>query len=316
VRARAAAALVGGQLVGEDRELRTVAPLDRAGPDDLAYATGPLPAGCAAGVLLATRPTAGRTVIVVADPRAAFAKLLHALFPEVHAPGVHPGAFVHPTATLGEGVVVYPGCWVGPGCEIGADTVLFPNVVVYPGTRVGPGCRVHAGAVLGADGFSTVADGGRPLRVPQVGRLVLGARVDVGANTCIDRGALDDTVVEDDVKLDDLVLIGHNCHLGRGALVAGQAGLGGSTSVGAGAVLGGQVGTADHARIGAGARVAAGAGIASRVPAGETWMGRPAGPASRTRRAWAALRHLPELVGDVRALAKRVSSLEQARRDD
>ncbi len=296
MRARAAAALVGGQLVGEDRELRTVAPLDRAGPDDLAYATGPLPAGCAAGVLLATRPTAGRTVIVVADPRAAFAKLLHALFPEVHAPGVHPG--------------------VGPGCEIGADTVLFPNVVVYPGTRVGPGCRVHAGAVLGADGFSTVADGGRPLRVPQVGRLVLGARVDVGANTCIDRGALDDTVVEDDVKLDDLVLIGHNCHLGRGALVAGQAGLGGSTSVGAGAVLGGQVGTADHARIGAGARVAAGAGIASRVPAGETWMGRPAGPASRTRRAWAALRHLPELVGDVRALAKRVSSLEQARRDD
>lgn len=313
MKASEVAAGVGGRLTGPDRPFRTVAPLERAGPDELAFAMDAVPEESAAGVLIAKAALPGRTVVVVDDPRRAFARLLYALFPEAHEPGVHPGAFVHPTATLGDGVVVYPGCWVGPDCEIGARTILFPNAVLYPGVKLGPDSRVHAGAVLGADGFSYVAGKRGPVRVPQVGGLVAGARVEVGANTCIDRGALDDTVLADDVKIDDLVLVGHNCDLGRGVLVAGQAGLGGSTRVGDGAVFGGQAGTADHATIGAGARVAAGAGVSRNVPPGATWAGRPGQAAGPMRRTWAALRHLPELVREVRDLAKRVSALESDR---
>jgi UDP-3-O-[3-hydroxymyristoyl] glucosamine N-acyltransferase len=296
--AGALAALVGGRLCGvaEDAELRGFASLQRAGPGDIAFAERVAPADCAAGLLLVRQALAGRPCLVVEEPRRAFALLLRTLMPEEPRPGVHPRATVDPSAILGEGVVIEAGCVVGADCVIGDRSVLFANVVLYPGTILGPDCRIHAGAVLGCEGFSFVAGPQGPEKMPQRGRLILGARVEVGANSALDRGALDDTVIGDDVKIDKLVLVGHNAQLGRGVILAGQVGLAGSVSIGPGALLGGQVGVADHATIGAGARIGAQSGLSGTVPPGEALLGTPAMPLRLTRRIYAALRHLPALV--------------------
>ena len=291
--AGALAALVGGRLTGDDRPFSAVAPLLRAGPDDLSFAEKAPPADCRAGVLLARQELPGRCVILVDDPRRAFAAALRALFPEEQPSGVHPRATVDPTATLGADVVIHAGCVIGPRCTIGDRSVLFPNVVLYADTHLGPDCRIHAGAVLGADGFSYVRGPAGPEKMPQRGALRLGARVEVGANTTIDRGALDDTTIGDDCKLDNLVQVGHNVTLGRGVLLAGQAGLAGSVSIGDGAILAGQAGVADHVHIGAGAIVGAQAGVSNTVAPGEAVLGTPAMPLRLARRVFAVWRQLP-----------------------
>ena len=309
--ASALAALVGGTLCGPDRAFSGVAPLDAAGPGDLAFSAGP-PSGAAA-VLLAREGAPDRTVVVVDDPRLAFARALQHLFPAAHPPGIQAGAYVHPTARVGAGAVVYPGAYVGPNCVLGDRVVVHPHAVLYPGVVLGPDTVVHAGAVLGADGFAYAASPEGPVKVPQIGGLRVGARAEIGANSCVDRGALGDTTLGEDCKLDDLVLVAHNCQLGRAVLVAGQAGLAGSTVVGDGVIIGGQAGTADHVEVGAGARVAAGAGLHTDVAPGETVMGRPAGPAGQVRRAWALGRRLPEIWSELRSLRRRVEALERGR---
>lgn len=295
MRASELALWVGGRLEGPDRPFAGVAPLERAGPEELAFATDRVPEGCGAGVLLVREAIPGRTAVVVAQPRLAFARLLGLLFPEVHPPGVSPAAHVDPSARLGERVVVYPGVFVGADCEIGADTVLFPNVVLYPGTVLGARCRVHAGAVLGADGFAYHATPEGPVKVPQVGRVRIGDDVEIGANTTVDRASLDETVLGNGTKLDNLVQIGHNVQLGRGVIIAAQSGLSGSVVLEDGVVLAGQAGVADHVRLGAGAVVGAQSGVTADVPAGQTVLGSPAMPVRLARRVFAAWRHLPEM---------------------
>jgi len=267
-----------------------------------------------AGVVIARAAAPGATTLLAADPRGAFLDALALLFPVEPPGGVMPGAHVHPEATLGPDVTIHPGAVVGAGCVIGAGSVVFANAVLYPGTVLGRGVRVHAGAVLGADGFSYHPGPDGPRRMPHLGRVVIEDGVEIGANTCIDRGALSDTVVGAHSKLDNLVQVGHNGRLGRAVLLAGQVGLSGSVTVGDGAVLGGQAGVADHRRIGAGARVGAQAGVGRDVPAGETVLGTPAEPAGRRRRVWVALRRLPELARAVERLAARVAALEDGAR--
>jgi len=307
--ASALATLVGGTLHGEDRPFVGVAPADRAGPTELAFVQDGRESR--AGVLLARSARTGTSVVVVEDPRLAFATALRHLFPDAHPEGVQPGAFVHPSARLGPGVVVYPGAYVGPDCVLGDRVVIHANAVLYPGVRLGAGSVVHAGAVVGCDGFSYVPGASGLVKMPQLGGVEVGADVEIGANACVDRGALDPTRVGDGTKIDDLVLVGHNAQVGRSVVLAGQVGLAGSTTIGDGSVLGGQAGTADHVEIGAGARVGAGAGVRSPVGAGEAVLGRPARPASETRRVWAHLRRLPELWTELRALRRRVEALER-----
>lgn len=289
--AAAVAELVGGVLDGDDRPIALLAPLDRAGPDALAFHDKGDPG--AAGVLLSRLPIPGRTVVVVADPLAAMIAVVDALLPETPAAGpahVHPTARVDPSAVLGAGVVV------GADCVVGAGTVLFPNVVLYPRTRVGARCRVHAGTVLGADGFRFHPSARGLLKVPHAGGVRVGDDVEIGANCTVDRGFLGDTVLGDGCKLDDQVHVGHNVELGKYVVIAAQTGISGSCRVGDGALLGGQVGVADHASIGAGARIGAQSGVHGEIPAGEAWLGTPAAPLARMRRVYAALRYLPDLV--------------------
>ena len=305
MRASELASLVGGVLHGADAELVGVAPLERAGPAHCAFALR-LPVQTGAGVLLAPEPVPGVSTVVVADPKAAFIQLLRRLFPEVHPSGVHPGASVDPAARLGPGVVIYPGAYVGPEVEVGADTVILPNAVLIRGTVVGAGCVIGPGAVLGHAGFGLHPGPGGPVPVPQVGRVVLGDRVGIGANSCVDRAFLEETRLGAASQLDNLVQVGHNCQIGQGVVMAAQVGLSGSVTVGDGAVLAGQAGVADHVTIGAGAQLGGQAGANHDLASGERWMGTPAMPLRLFARIAAASKQLPELIRRVRHLEKRL----------
>jgi len=317
------AVLVGGRLVGPDRSFSGVGPLQGATATELAFAEGAVPAGCQAGVLLVRQAVEGRSCVVVAAPKAAFITVLGRLFPEeeglLRQPRgagagegatwveavVHAGATVDGTARLGVGAVVHAGAFVGAHCQIGAGTVLYPNVVLYPGTVVGARCRIHAGAVLGADGFSYEPGPRGPVKVPQVGRVVVGDDVEIGPNSVVDRAFLDQTRLGDGAKLDALVMVAHNCQVGRGAVLAAQVGLAGSVRVGEGAMVGGQAGVADHRSIGDGAMVAAQSGVGRDVPPGEVVLGSPAIPMRMARRVNAVLHRLPALLERLRALERK-----------
>jgi UDP-3-O-[3-hydroxymyristoyl] glucosamine N-acyltransferase len=300
---------LGLPLVGPDRAITAVAPLDAAGPEALAYAEGAVSGE--AGCLITKAPIEGRSVIVAADPKLAFIRALALLFPEARVAGVHPSAVVEgqlgqdvtvgANAVIGAGAVIGDRVWigegviVGPGCVVGDDTRLFPKVVLYPGVLIGRRCRVHAGAVLGADGFSYHPTAHGPVKVPQVGGLVIEDEVEIGANTCIDRAFLTETRIGRGAKLDNLVQIGHNVRLGPACVIAAQVGVAGSTTFGAGVLVGGQAGFTEHLNVGDGARVAAGSGVIRDVPARETWLGVPAMPSRQARRILAALKDLPDL---------------------
>ena len=310
MRASDLASLVGGVLHGPDVDLVGVAPLEHAGSADCAFAER-LPARSDAGVLLASEPVPGRCTVVTPDPKGAFVVLLRRLFPEVHPKGVQPGANVDPSARLAPGVVVYPGAYVGPDVELGADTVVLPNAVLLRGTVVGAGCVVGPGAVLGHAGFGLHPGPRGPEPVPQVGRVVLGDGVGVGANSCVDRAFLEQTRLGDATQLDNLVQVGHNCRVGRGVIMAAQVGLSGSVTVGDGAVLAGQAGVADHVTIGPGAQLGGQAGANHDLAGGERWMGTPAIPLRLAAKVFAASKQLPDLLRRVRRLEKRLSDLDQ-----
>jgi len=197
---------------------------------------------------------------------------------------VDPSAFIHATATI------HPGAVIMADCVIGENTVIFPNVVLYPGTQVGEGCRIHAGSVIGADGFSYHPTPNGPVKVPQIGRVIIESGVEIGANTTIDRAFLAATVIGKNSKLDNLVHVGHNCTLGEAVIIAAQSGLSGSVRVDDGSIMGGQVGIIEHITVGSNARIGAQSGVSRHVDPGQTVLGTPAEPAMKMKRIYAALR--------------------------
>ncbi len=252
-----------------------------------------------------SRPPAGCAVLVTPSPLAAYALAAGRL----HRPRRHPagGPMVHPDAELEEGVSLAPGVTIGPGAMIGAGTHIAPGAVVGPGVAIGRDSyigsnasisfallgdrvRVHAGASIGEPGFGAVAGPRGVVDVPQLGRVIVQDGVTVGANTCIDRGAYEDTVIGENTKIDNLVQIGHNVIIGRNCVLASFTGISGSVTIGDGCMFGGRAGIADHLTIGSGARVAASGGVMHDIPPGETWGGTPARPIRRWMRetAWLA----------------------------
>lgn len=274
----------------------------------------------AAGVVivsadLADQVPSGSAAIVVGEPQAAFRRVLLELHPE-HAtdPGIDPtarvsgGARIHESASVGPYAVVEDGVVVGPRCRIGAHavigrgTTLAEDVIVHAGatlySEVAVGARavIHSGARVGKPGFGFVWDDGGHRRVPQVGGCIVGADVEIGANSTIDRGALGDTVIGAGTKIDNLVHVGHNVQIGEHVIIIAQVGVSGSTRVGDGAILAGQAGISGHLEIGAGARVGAQAGVIGDIPAGETVSGYPARPHREALRAQASVFRLPEVM--------------------
>ena len=245
-------AALGGTLEGDAAQsINALAPLESAGPQDLSFLSNPryqqqLAASQAACVIVAPAlrdaARARGACIVADDPYVYFARATQ-LWKKHHSPPVQPG--VHPSAVVDGAAVVDPSASVGPlcvverGAHIGADTVLKSRVTVGENCHIGARCIVHAGVVIGADGFGFAQQNGEWIKIEQLGAVRIGDDVEIGANTCIDRGALQDTVIEDGVKLDNLVQVGHNVHIGRHSAMAGCVGIAGSATIGAHCTVGG-----------------------------------------------------------------------------
>ena len=203
------------------------------------------------------------------------------------------------------------GCQVGDAVEIGAASRLFPRVTIYPGCCLGQRVLVHSGAVIGADGFGIVQDDGTWRKIPQVGRVMIGDDVEIGANTCIDRGALDDTVVEDGVKLDNLIQIAHNVHIGAHTAIAGCTGIAGSTRIGKHCMIGGAAGIVGHIDIADRVIILARAVVTKSIAQAGTYGGNPAEHSRSWARNMAQLRHLDALRERVRHIEHQLSPPEE-----
>jgi UDP-3-O-[3-hydroxymyristoyl] glucosamine N-acyltransferase len=239
----------------------------------------------------------GKTLIRVPNPQWAFAQVLGLIDQQRqhHPKGVHPKAHVEPSATIGAGTVVYPGCYIGHNARVGKDCLIYPNVVLREDTEVGDQVIIHAGAVLGADGYGFATLEGRHHKIPQIGRVVIENDVEIGANVTIDRATTGETRVGTGTKIDNLVHIAHNVHIGRDCLIVAQAGLAGSTKVGHRVTLGGQVGIVGHLTIGDGAVIAAQSGIMNDVEPGAVLFGSPARPHKQAMKLQAIYGRLEEI---------------------
>ena len=331
--AAAIAAAVSGRLVGDAAATVTgIAPLERAGENDLSFFAAPRYAAlfeksraAVALVAPALADAAGqvRARVIVEKPHEALLTLL----PRLYAP-VSRDAGIHPTARLGHGVTVADGATIGAyvvvedGASIGAgswleshvvvgrrvvvgrDCHLHPGVVLYSGARLGDRVQLHSGARIASDGYGYVFRHGAHEKIPHVGRCIIEDDVEIGANTTIDRGSIDDTVIGAGTKIDNLVQIGHNVRIGTLCLIMAQVGVAGSTHIGDGVIIAGQAGIGGHIEIGDRARIGGQAGVFGSVPAGETWSGYPARPHRESLRAQAALFKLSSMI---RALEKLVS---------
>lgn len=328
------AAQVGGRLVGDGNVvLYGVAPLDRAGAGELSFLAharyGAWFASSRAGAVVMapqfeTLSGAPQTRIIVDKPMDAMVSLLARFHRrEPRAEGVHPTAAVAGTATIGTGVTIDPhavigehvvigdGCWiganstVGAGSTLGRDVRLHANATVYPFTELGDRVVLHSGARVGREGFGFVPQATGPVRIPHVGRCVLEHDVEIGANSCVDRGSVDDTIIGAGTKIDNLVQIGHNVRMGRMCFCAAQVGVAGSTRIEDGVQVGGQAGISGHLTVGSRATVAAQAGVFGDIPAGETWSGYPARPHKEQLRAQAAVSRLSRILRPLEQLLRK-----------
>lgn len=334
---------LGAEITGDPTvSLTGFAPADTARAGDLTFAETEdyfrrADQSAASAILVGNHQalTSGKTLLRVPNPRVAFAKALPLFFPEpVFAPGVHPSAVVAPSARVDASAHVGPGCvvgdrtvigprcvleggnHVGADCRLGEDTRLFPNVVVYARSQIGRRVRIHAGTAVGSDGFGYVLDQGRHLKVPQIGNVIIGDDVEIGANVTIDRGALGPTVIGEGTKIDNLVQIAHNVVLGSHCILCGQVGISGSTKVGNYTTLAGQVGLAGHLNIGSRVMLAAQSGVMHNIADGEKWLGTPAQPDRQMKRAYLALQRLPELLRRVSQLEKQLGADSAAPPED
>jgi UDP-3-O-[3-hydroxymyristoyl] glucosamine N-acyltransferase len=234
-------------------------------------------------------------LLTVDDPHWGYAMVAKAFYPEIDNDGEQQSELVDSTAELGPGVMIGPGVVIGRGAELGANCRIGANAVIGPAVRLGENCvvgsgasiryclagnsvRIAAGVRIGEDGFGYVASAEQNLKVPQLGRVLIGNEVEIGANTTIDRGSGPDTTIGDGVVIDNLVQIAHNVKIGRNSIIVAFVGISGSTTIGDNVVIGGQVGIAGHVTLGDGARIMAQAGIISDVPPGATFSGTPAIP--------------------------------------
>jgi len=226
---------------------------------------------------------------------------------------IYPFVFVDKEAYIAKGSVIMPHVFIGKKAKIGREVVIFPCAVIYPETVIKDKVIIHAGAVVGSDGFGYVELNGKRIKIPQIGRVRVENEVEIGANTCIDRATLGETVIGEGTKIDNLVQIGHNTSIGKNCAFAGQVGISGSVKIGDRVLMGGQAGIADHINIEDDAKIAAKAGIMSNVQKGEIVSGAPAMSISKWRRVQASLMRLPELSRRIRRLERILEHIQGGR---
>ncbi len=327
---------LGGVVQGDGSVLISgLGALETATPDTLTFLANPKYASrvsetSAGAVLMAPGGDRyGRTVIEVANPYLGFAKLLTLFYTTPHEPvGVLPGAIVSDSAVIGTGVSIYPGACVGRNVVIGDRTVVYSGSVLYDNVIIGEDCTIHAntvirercrigsrciiqpGAVIGSDGFGYAPDGRGYYRIPQIGIVVLEDDVEIGANSCVDRAAIEVTRICRGTKLDNLVQVAHNCQIGENCMIVSQVGISGSVKIGNHVTLAGQVGVAGHLTIGDNVLVGGQSGVSGSLPANAAYSGTPTMPHKEWLKSAMVMPRLPELKKTVSALQKRVAELE------
>jgi UDP-3-O-[3-hydroxymyristoyl] glucosamine N-acyltransferase len=323
---------VGAQAEGDSQVwIKGVANLKGAGPGDITFITSMKHAK----ELADTRASAviaepgvdvgGRPCLRTNNPYLAFAKLLTFFTPKPEVPkGIMGGAQVSPEASvgldasiysnvfveagakIGDRSILYPGVYVGKGSSIGADCIIYPNVVIRENVRIGDRVIIHGGVVIGADGFGYAVDAGKRFKIPQIGGVVIGDDVELGANSTVDRGTLGDTIIGRGTKIDNLVQVGHNVIIGEDSILVAQVGVSGSTEVGRRVIIGGQTGLVGHIKIGDGVQIGAKSGVMNDVEAGQVYSGSPAVSHPEWLKMQAALRKLPEFRKKILELEKKL----------
>jgi len=316
-------------------EITGVAGIEHAGPGDLTFAES--------ARLLERARNAGAVIIPpdvpdppipflrAANPRLAFARALALFAPKIHVePGVHPTAvigreveiaddasvgalcFLGDRVRIGKAAVIYPMVYLGDDVTVAAETTIYPNVTVARNVEIGARTIIHSGAVIGADGFGFTRVDGRHHKIPQIGRVLIGDDVEIGAGVCIDRATTGTTIVGSGTKIDNLVQIAHNCKIGRDCIIVAQAGLAGSATLGDRVILAARAAVSDHVTVGEDSVIMGYGAAISDVPPGSQVSGFPARPHHEVMRAQAAAARLPEIIASVRSLQRRVEALEAA----
>ena len=324
-----------------------VGTLDKAGPTELAYVADKENrkklSASRAGAVVVNRDLAAdlsdeaaeRTLIFVEDAQGTFLAMLARLRPsrarrqvrisdKAHIDSsaqigknvnVHPGAYVGEDVVIGDDCDLLPGVCVSDGCHIGNRVTLHPRAVLYPDVKIGDDVIIHAGAVVGADGFGYRFIDGRHERIPHFGSVRIENDVEVGACTTIDRAVIGETVIGEGTKLDNLVIIAHNCELGKHNIMVSQVGMAGSVTTGDYVVCAGQVGIADHVHLGTGCTLGPKSGATKDIPAGETYIGAPAQPVVETMKAVMSQKKVPEMRKQLRSLERQVAKLTSLLQD-
>jgi UDP-3-O-[3-hydroxymyristoyl] glucosamine N-acyltransferase len=317
-------------------EFQGLASLERAQPGDLTFFSNPsfqkYLKESRASALLVKQAVADfkGPQLIHKDPQFIYAKVLASLQKADHGPeGVHPAAFVHPTAQLGQRVrihagahveaeakigddcVLYPGVYVGTRAQIGQGSLLYPNVVIYHDCVLGDFCLLHAGSVVGADGFGFAVSGGQIAKIPQVGIVRIGNHVELGAHCTIDRAAETETLIGNHCKFDDHVHIGHNCKIGDNTMLSAQVGIAGSTTIGKWVLMGGQSGVADHRTVADGIWIGAKTAVITDLTERGTYVGFPAIPQKEWLRQSVYLRRLKDNEKTIKDLQQRLLDLEK-----
>ncbi|MDR0310702.1 MAG: UDP-3-O-(3-hydroxymyristoyl)glucosamine N-acyltransferase [Acidobacteriota bacterium] len=329
---------LGCEMTGHDVEIARVAGIDEAGEGDLTFVSNRKyisrikTTGASAIILGKDIPPVDIPSLRTDDPYFAFARALEIFFaPPVPEPGVHPTAVIGEDVILGAGVNIGAYAVIGRGCRIGDETTIYPHTVLYPDVVAGRNCAFHSqvtvregcrigdrvilqnGVVVGGDGFGFAPlKDGTFYKILQTGSVIIEDDVEIGANTAIDRAAIGDTIIRKGAKLDNLVQVGHGAEIGENSVLAAQAGLAGSTRLGRGVWVGGQAGFAGHLEAGDGAVIPAQSGTSHDIPAGAIVSGSPAFKNSDWLRSTVAFAKLPEIARRVRELEKELALLKSA----
>ena len=336
--AREIADLVGGELRGDgDVEITSVSDLRTATAGQVAFfdKADDLPETGASCVILSARSVGSAahvaSVVEVSNPKLAFAQVASKLIPLDDRKGWHDSAvlpergpestdirahFIGANVSIGEGTVIQDGSMIHPGVRIGRDVVIgrfvtiHPNCVLYDDVTIGNGVVLHAGVIIGADGFGYVKDeAGQYHKFPQIGTVVIEDDVEIGANTCVDRGALGETRIGEGTKIDNLVQVGHNVQIGKRCVIAAQTGISGSTVIEDDCVIGGQVGFGDHARVQSGSVIGSQAGVLpGKIVRPGVWWGTPIQPLDEFKRQNAHVKSIGRLKDEVRELKRRLDA--------
>ncbi len=330
------AELLGGVVLGDGTvTISGLGSLETAKPGELTFLANPKYASkvadTAAGAVLmaAGAERFDKCAIQVANPYLCFAKLLTLFYTTPHEVlGVLPLAVVDESATIAKGATIYPGAFVGKRAVVGAGSVVYPGAVIYDDVVIGENCTIHAtavirercrvgnrcvlqpGAVIGSDGFGYAPDGASYYPIPQIGIVVLDDEVEIGANSCIDRAAIEVTRIGRGTKLDNLVQIAHNCKIGEDCMIVSQVGISGSATIGNHVTLAGQVGVAGHLTIGDNVLVGAQSGVPSSLAANAAYSGTPTMPHREWLKSAMVVPRLPEMKKTIASLEKRIAELE------